>query len=338
MSQTQAEKFFWRKGPSEDVKNNDASKTPSKDVAEPKEVGEATKKPALKSGLVIGIPAHNSESTIARTIVALSGLGAEIIVCDDGSTDSTEEIAQRLECKVIKHPRGLGRSDSVTSLFLASKKMQADILLTLGADCRVSLADLSRLVDLARTGEVDIAIGTERSEEAIEAAHHDGGLADRDSLIRAYGKKSLTMISPPGTGSVVVEKEVLEFADQQGLKVREFSISDTSSGTTTARTKTIHRPHFESRFMTFAASKHPLVFLGIPALGFFYVATLKAVLATNFSSFSLTTLASFGTAIASSPLFLVSVALSIGSAVLYSQKALGKEIDAIREENPRVLQ
>jgi glycosyltransferase involved in cell wall biosynthesis len=336
MSQSQAEKFFWRKGPSEDIKINDPSKVPPAKDASPAETNDPGKKPALKTGLVVGIPCHNSENTIARTIVALSDLDADIIVCDDGSTDATEEISKRLGCKVIKHPRELGRSDSVTSLFLACKKMQADVLLTLRADCRVNLADLSRLIELARKGEVDIAIGTERSQEAIDTARHEGILADRESVIRAYGKKSLTMISPPGTGSVVIEKEVLEFADQQGLKVREFSISEISSKSPAAKPKAVERPHFESRFMTFAASKHPLVFLGIPALGFFYIAALEAVLVTNFSNFSLNTLASFGMLIASSPLFLVSVALSIGSAILYSQKALGKEIDAIKEENTRL--
>lgn len=331
MSQSQAEKFFWRKGPSEEIKINDGSKTQAPKET-PAEADEAPKKPALRSGLVIGIPCHDSEGTIARTIVALSDLGADIIVCDDGSTDATEDIAKRLGCKVIKHPRELGRSDSVTSLFLACKKMQAEVLLTLGADCRISLADLSRLMEPVRKGEVDIAIGTQRSQEAIEAAHHDGLLADRESLIRAYGKKSLTLISPPGTGSVVVEKEVLEFADQQGLKVREFSISEASSEPKVARPENVQRPHFEARFMTFTAQKHPLVFLGIPALGFFYMAVLEAVLATNFASLSLDTLAFFGMRIAASPLFLVSVALSIGSAVLYSQKTMSREIAAIKEE------
>jgi len=332
MAQTQAEKFFWRKDPTEETKDQTA-KVPKEPPM--KEEVEA-KKPALKSGLVIGIPCHNAEGTIARAVVNLSGLGADIVVCDDGSSDLTEDIAKRLGCKVIQHPRELGRSDSVTSLFLAAKKLQADALLTLGASSRTSISDLSRLLEQVRSSEVDIAIGTTRSEDAIEAARHNGEFADRDSLTRVYGKKALTMISPPGTGSVVVEKEVLEFADQQGLKVREFSITEAADSIEVPESQSIVRPHFESRFMNFAAITHPLVFLGIPSLAFLYVATLQAVLATNFASFSLNTLASFGLAITTSPLFLVSVALSIGTAALYSIKSLAKRIEGMGSKDSRL--
>jgi glycosyltransferase involved in cell wall biosynthesis len=331
MAQTQAEKFFWRKDPTQEA-NKDTSKTKEAPFVEQAEA----KKPALKSGLLIGIPCHNAEASIARTVVNLASLGADIIVCDDGSSDLTEDIAKRLDCKVIQHPRELGRSDSVTSLFLAAKKLQAEVLLTLGPDSRTSISELTRLVEQVRSGEVDIAIGTTRSEDVIAAAHRDGGIADRASLTRAYGKKTLTMISPPGTGSVVVEKEVLEFADQQGLKVRQYSITEANDKIGIAESQTIARPHFESRFMTYAASKHPLVFLGIPSIAFLYVAALQAVLATSFANFTLNTLASFGLAIASSPLFLVSVALSIGAAILYSQKAFAGKLETIESQDARL--
>jgi hypothetical protein len=237
--------------------------------------------------------------------------------------------------QVIKHPRELGRSDSVTSLFLAAKKSQAEVLLTVGIESKINLVDLSRLIDAVQKGDVDIAIGSLHSEEDIELAHHEGRIVDRDSLVRAYGKKTLTMISPPGTGSVVVEKEVLEFADQQGLKIREYSSSSSTLGAQSVQAKEI-RPHFESRFMSYVSSKHPLVFFGIPALGFFYAAVLESVLATNFSGISLGILASFGLSIATSPLLLVSVALSIGSAVLYSQKAVEKKLEKFEEIDSRL--
>jgi hypothetical protein len=334
MAQTQAEKFFWRKDPTEEAKEIAASKVNAKEA--PAKEDAETKKPALKSGLVIGIPCHNAEEAIARTVVNLSGLGADIIVCDDGSSDLTEDIAKRLGCRIIQHPRELGRSDSVTSLFLAAKKLQAEALLTVSPGSRTSISDLTRLVEQVRNLDVDIAIGTTRSEEAIDAARHNGQFADRESLTRAYGKKALTMISPPGTGSVVVEKEVLEFADQQGLKVREYSITESADQVKSTDSRAIQRPHFESRFMTFVASKHPLVFLGIPSIGFLYVASLQAVLATNFANFSLNTLASFGLKIGSSPLFLVSVALSIGSAILHTQKSLAKRMEKLETQDSRL--
>ncbi|MDA4112366.1 MAG: glycosyltransferase [Thaumarchaeota archaeon] len=333
MSQTRTEKFFWRKDPTEEEpQENTAQK--SKEPTPVEKVAEV-KTTELKSNILIGVPCHNSESTIARTIVHLSGLGAEIVVCDDGSTDATEDIAKKMGCRVIKHPRELGRSDSVTSLFLAAKKLKVEVLLTVGASTKVSLTDLSQLIDLVQRGDVDIAIGSIHPEEELEIAHHEGRLMDRDSLVRAYGKKTLTMISPPGTGSVVVEKEVLEFADQQGLKVREYYTSGADTVAETVQSIEI-RPHFESRFMTFVANKHPLVFLGIPSLAFLYYAVLEAVLNTNFAQLSVSTWTSFGLSIATSPMLLVSVALSIGCAVLYTQQGIEKRIEKIKEFDSRL--
>ena len=117
--------------------------------------------------------------------------------------------------------------------------------------------------------------------DSIDRAHNEGQIADKDSIFRSYGKKALTMISPPGTGSVVVEKEVLEFADQQGLKVREFPITHVKPLFRLRKPK-LSQFDFDSRFMNYAAIKHPLIFLGIPSLGFLYVSVLETALGTRF--------------------------------------------------------
>jgi len=49
------------------------------------------------------IPAYNEERNIASVIVQLKNYVNEIIVCDDGSTDLTYEIATNLGATVIKH-------------------------------------------------------------------------------------------------------------------------------------------------------------------------------------------------------------------------------------------
>jgi len=143
------------------------------------------------------------------------------------------------------------------------------------------------------------------------------------------------MISPAGTGSVVVEKEVLEFADQQGLRVREFPMM-TISTSPAPKTSGVQFVHFETKFMDYVATQHPLVFLGVPSLGFLYGAVLEAVLHTSFTGPILATLARFALSLTSSPLFLASVALSIGSAILFSQKKILSKIKDPNQEIARL--
>ncbi len=304
----------------------------SRDAKGAPEESAPKKTEARSTTVLIGIPCHNAEATIAKTVVHLLPLGADIVICDDGSSDATEEIGRKMGCRVFKHPRELGRSDAITSLYLAAKKLKAEVLLTVPVGSNISLTDASRLVEAVQKDEIDIAIGSSFDREAVDHARHEGRLTDRASLFRAYGKKALAMISPAGTGSVVVEKEVLEFADQQGLRVREFP-TVTFSESAVQQESLVQFVHFETKFMDYVATKHPLVFLGIPSLGFLYGAVLETVLNANFSGPIPLTLARFTIALTSSPLFLVSVALSIGSAILYSQK---KILSKIRDTNQEV--
>ena len=57
--------------------------------------------------ITIGIPAYNEEKNIARIIIKLQKIADKIIVCNDGSTDSTSEIAESLGAIVINHPKNI---------------------------------------------------------------------------------------------------------------------------------------------------------------------------------------------------------------------------------------
>ena len=51
--------------------------------------------------ITVGIPAYNEEKNIARIIVQLKKIADQIIVCNDGSVDSTSIIAESLGVTVI---------------------------------------------------------------------------------------------------------------------------------------------------------------------------------------------------------------------------------------------
>ena len=68
--------------------------------------------------ITIGIPAYNEEKNIAKIIVQLKKVADQILVCDDGSTDSTSTIAKSLGAIVINHPKNLGYGSAIKSIFL----------------------------------------------------------------------------------------------------------------------------------------------------------------------------------------------------------------------------
>lgn len=315
MSQTQGQtgKFYWRKpaSPSEQVPVQESQKT--------QEVEQSNS--VLKSRIVVGIPCHDGEGVIGKAVVRFSSLGAEVVVCDDGSTDMTENIARKLGCKVVKHPRQLGVSDSITSLFLAARRLQADSLLTISADSDAKMEEITRLLGAVENDECDIAIGSNLpvlvNSLDIHADTFTGEVKDKESTLRAYGRKALELIAPPSSQTVVVESEVLQFAEQQGLRVREFPVDEKVA----TRIEPKKKESVISRIMHFATVKHPLAFFGVPSIIFFAAATFQAVY-TGLVFLSTNRVPEFGVSVTAYAA-LMAVILGAEASVLFSQKANG---------------
>ncbi len=284
MSQPRDEKFFWQKSfpdVSSSLSNEDLAQGTDLENVNQQTLSTLVRRPSVHSDsrmfqenkLVIGIPVHNSEASIAKTVVSLRPLNVDIIVCDDFSTDATEEIARELGCKMIKHPRELGFSDCVTSLFLAARRVHATYLLTVDAGMDFTMRDVLNLLEKVQSGECDIAIGSDYSRDEMYSGETVEPVRDPYSLFRAYGKRALGLIAPAGTTSVVMEYDVLDFATQQGLKVKEYPIS--SAGLSKEKPRSVSSKLRSipnkietslNRTLGIVAFKHPLLFLGTPAL------------------------------------------------------------------------
>ena len=63
--------------------------------------------------ITIGIPAYNEEKNIASIINKLKESYNSIIVCDDGSTDSTLDILKELGVIIVKHEKNLGYGEEI---------------------------------------------------------------------------------------------------------------------------------------------------------------------------------------------------------------------------------
>ena len=58
--------------------------------------------------IIVGIPAFNEEKNIASIITKLMNITDTIIVCNDGSSDLTSEIAEKMGAITINHEKNLG--------------------------------------------------------------------------------------------------------------------------------------------------------------------------------------------------------------------------------------
>ncbi len=126
------------------------------------------------------IPLHNEAgnilpllATAIDVLAQLSG-GAEIILIDDGSTDTTaDEIAAGVvrwpQCHVLTHPRNLGQN---AALLAGLQAARGDFFLTMDGDGQNDPRDFPLLLAPVEAGTLDVACGwrTERHDSALRRA------------------------------------------------------------------------------------------------------------------------------------------------------------------------
>ena len=233
--------------------------------------------------IVIGIPAYNEEKNIAKIIVKLQNITNKIIVCNDGSTDLTSKIANKMGAIVINHPKNLGYGAAIKSLFSKARELDADVLITFDADGQHRIEDINKVLEPIEHNNADIVIGSRFLDKKMKIpAYRKFGInaitkmsnittkkkiTDSQSGFRAYNKKSLQEIIPSDNG-MGVSTEILIKANNKSLRVIEVPITILYEGETSTHNPVSHGVSVMLSTMKFISIEHPLKFYGIPGLIF----------------------------------------------------------------------
>ena len=234
----------------------------------------------------MGIPAFNEEEKIAGIILKLKKITDKIIVCNDGSSDMTGEIAQSLGAIVVTHPKNMGYGAGIRSIFLKSKEIQADVLVTFDADGQHRIDDIKPVVEPILEDKVDIVIGSrflEKNEQMPEYrklgikvitkltnASMNDSLTDSQSGFRAYNKKVLNDIIPSDYG-MGVSTEILIKASKKEFRIAEVPIIVSYEGETSTHHPVSHGVSVILSTIKYTSIEHPLKFYGMPALVFLII-------------------------------------------------------------------
>jgi glycosyltransferase involved in cell wall biosynthesis len=291
------------------------------------------------SKVIVGIPCYNEEKTIAKIVVQLRGVADKIIVCDDGSSDMTSDIASALGCKVIVHSRNEGKGAALRSLFKEAREERLDVFVTIDGDGQHEPIDLPKLIKPIIQGECDITIGSRYLDETSEMpgyrrfgsnvinsfVHKTSQVkaADTQSGYRAYSRRALMQITP-GEDGMAVDAEILALASSLGLRTKEVGTKINYDGLETSTQNPIsHSMQVIAGSLKFASLKHPLIFYGIPCIGFFLVSLIMGV-------YSGVTYASagrlpFGPSLVAVSSFIVSAVLGAVAVILFSLTTVIKQ-------------
>ena len=234
--------------------------------------------------IVIGLPAYNEEKNIAQIILKLQKVSDKIIVCNDGSTDLTEEIAEKMGAIIINHPRNLGYGASIRSIFHKAEELDSDVLVTFDADGQHRVEDIEVVLEPILKNDADIVIGSRfldkhnidvpsyrklgiKAITDIANTSLDMKLTDSQSGFRAYNKKVLKEIIPSEYG-MGVSTEILIKANKGGFKIKEVPIRILYPGDSSTHHPVAHGMSVILSTMKFISIEHPLKFYGIPGIIF----------------------------------------------------------------------
>lgn len=114
-----------------------------------------------KPKVVIVMPAYNAEATLQKTVRDIPPkLASAIILVDDGSTDDTITVAQKLGLQVHQHPRNLGYGGNQKTCYWEALKHDPDVVVMLHPDYQYDATLTSELVRPILQGRYDAMFGS----------------------------------------------------------------------------------------------------------------------------------------------------------------------------------
>ena len=237
--------------------------------------------------IIVGIPAFNEEKNIASIITKLNKIADSVVVCDDGSTDLTSDIAKKMGAIMINHEKNLGYGGAIRSIFLKAKEIDGDILVTFDADGQHRIEDIKNVIEPIINQKADLVIGSRFLDEnekevpqyrkvgikvitKITNASINEQLTDSQSGFRAYSKKVVNELNPTELG-MGISTEILIKASSKNFKILEVPIKILYSGDTSTHNPVTHGSSVIFSTIKYTSIEHPLKFYGIPSLIFLII-------------------------------------------------------------------
>ncbi len=194
--------------------------------------------------LITVLPAYNAERTLERTVAEVpAGLVDEFLLVDDGSSDQTVRIAERLDLPMVVHDKNRGYGGNQKTCYHNALDRGADIVVMLHPDYQYSPRLLGAMAWLVASGEFDVVLASRilgrgalaggmplwkyvanRGLTAFENLMLGVKLSEYHTGYRAYSRKVLeTLPLDRNSNDFVFDNQLLAQAVAFGFRIGEIS-------------------------------------------------------------------------------------------------------------------
>lgn len=301
-----------------------------------------------KPFVVACIPAFCEEGTIAKVILSAQEHVDKVLVCDDGSTDMTCAIAERMGAIVVRHDENLGKGNALRTLFGAAEKLNADIVVLLDADGQHNPDEIPNLIEPILQAKADLVIGSRYiNGEEIEAPfYRRTGLrvlnylhkkvnklpvGDAECGFKALSRKALKAVDSFELGGYGADMEILSLANKNGVSIAEVPVAVKYKGLkkTSKKMPLSHGGELLANLVKMVIEDRPLKYLGVPGGILLFLGMLAGVyLILIFNS---TRLFSLHAMLVATGSFVTGLLLIVAALILYSLERIGKKISDLKK-------
>jgi glycosyltransferase involved in cell wall biosynthesis len=190
--------------------------------------------------IVALVPAFDEENRISDVIRQAYRYVQKVLVCDDGSADSTYSLSVEAGAEVFRHRRNLGYGAALRTLFLKAGEIHADAFVTVDSDGQHDARFIPALAQPIIKGKADLVIGSRFLSEEFDFTpphrkiviklitrlfdpRRQYGFTDLQSGFRAYNSKALAITCPTRSG-MGASTEIVKRALRSELKVIEIPV------------------------------------------------------------------------------------------------------------------
>lgn len=215
---------------------------------------------------LIILPALNEAGNIAKTVMRIreNVPYADVLVINDGSTDTTRREAEQAGAIVVNMAYNVGIGAAVQTGFKYAASHDYDLVARLDGDGQHSPGNTHQLLSLVESGEVDVAIGSRFLGESVDYGTSfmrrvgivilakllsmitKQSVTDPTSGFSAYNKRAILLFSRFYPHDYP-EPEAVVICHKSGLTMREIPVTF------------LEREHGESQFIVPTRSAYYMV-------------------------------------------------------------------------------
>lgn len=294
--------------------------------------------PLTDTTLVVIIPAFNEARFIGSVVLQSRLFTDRIIVVDDGSTDSTAQIARSAGASVVCHEHNQGKGAALNSGFREARRLDPQVVVCLDGDGQHLPDEIDRLVEPIINHEADIVIGSRYIGPGSQVPRHRvwghrlfnlftrfaSGVysSDSQSGFRAFSPRALRAVTFC-SHDFSVESEMQFLAKEYDLRMIEVPITICYPDPP-KRSVLVHGMRVLNGLLRLVGLRRPLFYFGFPGSIVLIFGILLGVRVVEI--FSRTRQLAVGSALLSILLSMVGMILFSTGFTLHSIRALLTEL------------